>query len=562
MSLSRSIDLAITTLLVALAACAPAWKKTPHDRLFQYEPPITLVRSPSEQSPSDWWDHGMTSTVRPLGRLLSPGTYISRIAGGRPAGDVNAFGQVPDSTWFENRIGRGKLTSADAFRGAASDEGPAAGELRVIGGKIEGVSAGFVVRDSAKQIWFIKLDHPGFPELSTSAEVVASRLLWLAGYHVPSMHLLDVDRARFVLDPKAKAKDLYNRPIPLTRTTLDVLLANTNPDKTGRVRMLFSRQPAGVVLGSFSYRGIRADDPNDTIEHEHRRSLRGLWLFSAWLNNIDTRDANSLDMFRPIAKDGRGVVDHYLIDFGDSFGATGEGEKVAVESWEYLVDWSAMFRSLFSFGVGEPPYRKVKRSPVRSVGLFEAKLFDPDEWKSGFPNPAFAERTPGDEFWAASILARIQPDHIRAAVTAGRYREEGAQGQIVEVLLARRKKLLQHALLSSLELDRPRVVGKKLRLDDLRVLGELPQVGTITYVVRWNRTGRPDATLGRGELTEAASPEIDIDLTAALARARTGGKAFDEDPFLTVELTRYAGPRLQVHLRASGDELLPVAVDR
>ncbi|MBA2539876.1 MAG: hypothetical protein H0V17_09600 [Deltaproteobacteria bacterium] len=546
-------------ILCVLAACAPGWKQAPHDRLFQFDPPIALIRMPEGQSPSDWWDHVYQTTVRPLGRAISPGTYVGALVGGRAARDVNELGQVPDSSWFENRIGRRAITSDEAFRGEATDGGPASGPLLVVSGKIAGISAGFIVRDSARDVWYVKLDHPAFPELSTSAEVISSRLLWLAGYRVPSMHVLDIDRSRFVLAPSAKGKDEYNRAVWLTAQALALLLANTNPDANGRVRMLFSKQPPGKILGSFSYSGTRIDDRNDTIEHEHRRSLRGLWLFSAWLNNPDMRQANTLDMFRPIADDGRGIVEHYLIDFGDAFGSTGLGEKAAVEGWEYLVDWPEVFRNLISFGWRYPPYRRVKRSALRSVGLFEAIVFDPSQWKPEFPNPAFDQRTRGDLFWAASILARIQPDHIRATVTAGHYNETGAAARITEVLLARRAKLLRFALAGSLELDRPRVTGTRLRLDDLRALGDLPQIGSISYVVRWDRTRRIDPVLVQGTIVPGSKFEIEIELADAIAAARKAG--LEHDPFLTVALSRH-GTRLVVHLRVAGDRVVPISIDR
>ncbi len=546
-------------ILCVLAACTPSWKQGPHDRLFQYDAPVAFVRIPEGQSPSDWWDHVFQTTVRPLGRAISPGTYVAALVGGRAARDVNELGQVPDSSWFENRIGRRALTSDEAFRGEATDGGPAAGPLLVVQGKIGGISAGFVVRDSARQVWYAKLDHPAFPELSTSAEVIASRLLWLAGYRVPSMHVIDVERSRFVLAPAAKGKDEFNRAVWLTQQALDLLLANTNPDAAGRIRVLFSKQPPGKILGSFSYTSTRNDDRNDTIEHEHRRSLRGLWLFSAWLNNPDMRQANTLDMFRPITADGRGLVEHYLIDFGDAFGSTGLGEKAAVEGWEYLVDWPEVFRNLISFGLRYPPYRTVKRSDLRSVGLFEATVFDPAQWKPEYPNPAFDHRTRGDVFWAASILARIQPDHIRAAVTAGHYNEPGAAARIIEVLLARRTKLLRFAFAGSLELDRPRVTGTQFRIDDLRALGGLPQTGSISYVVRWDRTRRFDTVLARGTIVPTNHFELQIELAGAIAAARKAG--LEHDPFLTVDLSRH-GTRLVVHLRVAGDRVVPVSIDR
>lgn len=544
--------------ILALAACAPAWKDTPHDQLFQYEKRIGLVPKPTEREPSDWWDHGHKLFVRPLGRLISPGTYAQAAFGGPPARDVNRLGQVPDSTWFENRIGRRDYSVEEVFAGAAAGSGLASGPLTVISGKLEGVSAGFVVRDTAGDTWYLKLDHPAFPELSTSAEVITSRLLWLAGYRVPAMLVTDIERSRFVLAPQARTKDGRNARVPLTPQRLERLLANTNPNLAGKIRFLISKQPPGKILGPFSYQGQRGEDVNDTIPHEHRRSLRALWLFSAWVNNTDTREANTLDMFVPVSPDGRGIVEHYLIDFGDSFGSSGEGEKAAIEGYQYLVDWVSMFTNVVSLGFRYPSVGKVKRSPARAIGLFESEAFEPEDWKAELPNPAFDQRTHDDVFWAASILARIQPDHIRAAVAAGHYTEDAAVGAAATILLARRAKLLEMGLANRVAADRPRATGMMLKLDDLRALGGLGS-GPFKYVVRWSRTLRSDPVLARGEVT-AVEGELAIDLATAIVAARRHD-SFADDPFVTVELQQY-GRAMEVQLRVSGDRVTPIAVER
>ena len=108
----------LVACVLAVAACTPSWKQTPHDQMFQREAVQALIAEPASRSISDWWDRGRQSFVRPLGRALSPGHWIARAVGGRPAQDVNDLGQVPDSEWFENRIGRRAYTVDEAFRGA------------------------------------------------------------------------------------------------------------------------------------------------------------------------------------------------------------------------------------------------------------------------------------------------------------------------------------------------------------------------------------------------------------------------------------------------------------
>ena len=127
----------------------------------------------------------------------------------------------------------------------------------MISGKLEGVSAGFVVRDYGREVWFVKLDHPAFPELSTSAEVIASRLLWLAGYHVPAMHVLDVELSRLVLDPKATTQGSLQ---PLDTAAAEAL-ARCSPTRTrsstGRIRVLLSRSPRAIARSVLLSRDAR-----------------------------------------------------------------------------------------------------------------------------------------------------------------------------------------------------------------------------------------------------------------------------------------------------------------
>lgn len=65
--------------------------------------------------------------------------------------------------------------------------------------------------------------------------------------------------------------------------------------------------------------GTRPDDPNDIFPHEHRRELRGLRAFSAWLNHDDSRSVNTLDTL--VEVEGRRVLRHHLIDFGSTLGS-------------------------------------------------------------------------------------------------------------------------------------------------------------------------------------------------------------------------------------------------
>ena len=49
------------------------------------------------------------------------------------------------------------------------------------------------------------------------------------------------------------------------------------------------------MIGGFRYDSTRPDDPNDLVPHQHRRELRALRVFGAWVNLTDMKAGNTLD---------------------------------------------------------------------------------------------------------------------------------------------------------------------------------------------------------------------------------------------------------------------------
>ena len=554
-------------LLLELMGCGPGWKEGPQDARFQHAAAPALHRRPQGESLSgDWWDAALESTFRPLGRGLSPARWAEGAGLRQEALDVNAFDEVPDSTWWENRIGRHAVTPAEIERGPGSPTGPASGPLTVVSGKLEGATPGVVVRDTAGVIWYLKFDPPAFRELSTGAELVGQRILYYAGYPVPEMQVFELALDRLVLDPRAQHRGRYGGLEQLDRRQLDALLTNLNPSRSRRIRALASRALVGDPIGPFSYTGVRVDDPNDRISHERRRTLRGFWLFSAWLNNTDVRRENTLDTFVTVdSRRGLGYVRHFLIDFGDSLGAAGERGKYLGEGYEQHVDWAAMGGRLITLGLRYPYWLWVRRSPYPAVGLFESKVFDPDRWEPDSINPAFIQATRRDRFWAASLLARFDRQRVEAAVRAAHYSDPRAAALIVQILMERRAKVLAYATLRMAPLVDPEVRGTVVSMRDLEEVAGLPpprEGRRYRWSVRWNRSGRPDCELERGEGGAAR-----LDLGPAIRRVRLrDADGFASDPFLTVSFWRprhgRAGARVEVHIRIHGDRLVLAGLER
>lgn len=546
-----------TTFLLALSlGCAgPSWRQTPHDRYFQRTPaPKPHVR-PKSAHPYDWWYAIVHTTARPFGEVLSPGHYVDMIAGEPRPLDVNEFGQVLDSTWFFNRINRYALSPEEVARGPNRLDGAAPGPLDVLGGKLEGATPGLIVQDQRGIVFVVKFDPPAYPELASNAEVIATKILYAAGYNVPENYVVDMELSRLVLSPDAVTSGEYGEEVPLTPRRLDDLLTHVNPYPNGRVRALFSRYLEGEIIGPFSYRGLRTDDPNDRIPHEDRRSLRGLSMFSAWLNNTDTRSSNTLDVFVPTRSAGPklGYVKHYLLDFGDALGAAGVKPKYVGQGYQHRIDWGEIGAGIFSIGIYYPPWLAQHRSPYRSVGVFEAEVFSPELWAPTIPNPAFDKAGILDRYWAASIIARFTPDQLAAVVRSASYSERGAAEWVLRVLSQRQFAILQQTFRRVLPLEDPRVEGGTiLAMTDLAVKSNLISEGSrrYRYDVEWK-----GETLATGAVDR---PRIDLGSVIDPETASTG------DPFFTVTwgVAGKDGPTTKVHLRAAGRVVFPVGMTR
>ena len=105
----------------------------------------------------------------------------------------------------------------------------------------------------------------------------------------------------------------------MRQSDIEGVLNSSAPRPKGRFRGVASLFLKGKPAGPFRYFGTRADDPNDIVPHEHRRDLRGLRVFAAWVNHNDSKSLNSLDML--VDRRGDRFIKHNLIDFSAVFGA-------------------------------------------------------------------------------------------------------------------------------------------------------------------------------------------------------------------------------------------------
>ena len=364
------------------------------------------------------------------------------------ASNVNTLDEVPDSAWFTNRHGKHRLSRAELKRGPNRDDGPDPRTIWTItGGKQGGLTPGFEMVDAKGVRYVIKLDPVGLPELSSAAEVIATKLFHAIGYNVPENHIVEVHPETFVIASSALIEDEFGKTHTLTERRLKRMLARIPRLVDGRVRVTASRYLDGEPIGPFRYYGTRSDDPNDIVPHEDRRELRGLRLFAAWMNHDDVRAHNTLDTWN---LDGnRHYVRHHLIDFGSTFGSGTVDLRVPNLGFHSWLDLDLVRKNALGFGFHTPRYRQVDWPhfpEYASVGRFEAEAFDPEGWKPDYPNPAFRRMTDRDALWAAKIIAAFSREDLQAIVSTGRFSDPAQERYFLDTLHARQVKVLRRYL--------------------------------------------------------------------------------------------------------------------
>ena len=358
----------------------------------------------------------------------------------QPALNINTLGEVPDSSWFQNRHGKTRMSVEDLVRGPNTGSGPSMdGPWFVVGAKTEGITPGFRIRDSRGDVYFIKFDPPQNPEMATAAEVISTKFFHAMGYNVPENYLAFFTRQQLRADPKATITDATGRERQLEDADLDMILASVNKFQGGRYRAVASKQLQGVPLGPFQYHGNRPDDPDGYLcRRASPRASRDA-RFRAWLNHDDSRAINSLDML--VGQPGRRHVRHYLIDFGSTLGSGSVSAQKPRAGWEYMWEPATTFKRIATLGLWDKKWIRVSYPNHPSIGRFESTWFEPQNWKPEYPNPAFLNATDDDTYWAAKIVMSFTSDEIRAIVKTGQLSDPVAEDYLVNTLMERRDKI-------------------------------------------------------------------------------------------------------------------------
>ncbi len=477
-----------------LAACASSKPDIPPVR-FANAPPVRVVNDRRNVTKKPALRRFVLLYWHVEGSMRRPVTRALEVPQPRRALGVNAFDEVPDSTWFTNRIGARTVTPAEIAAppgGIGSPEGYK--PWTVVSTKTGGTQVGLIIRDTRGEKWLLKFDRRWLPEAETAAHAIVGRLLWAVGYNVTEDYVIDIPRTELLLSPKAVLKEPFGPPQRLTRDRLDRILEYAYVYPDGRYRGLVSRLLPGTPLGGHPSEGVRKDDPNDLIPHERRRDLRGAGPVFAWVDYQDVQEGNYLDMYVADPVDpSRRYVKHYVLDFGQSLGVMGATSKNPRTSYEYYVDVGRMAGSFLTFGLTPRPWEQRDLTGLRGVGAFDAKTFVPHRWKPTTPSYIplqVADRF--DVFWGAKLVLKMTREQIAAAVSAGRLTDPRSSAYLIDTLVARQRKVAIDAFARVAPLDEPRFVAGDLCFTDLSLAYKLLRPGTPTsYTLEtFDRDGR------------------------------------------------------------------------
>lgn len=393
------------------------------------------------------WDAADNTVFRPISGTFAVKSYGKAL-------NVNAVDEVPDSSWFENRIGQKPMTPEEVAKGPCKvlldeREWPD-GSWLIDEGKPNGATPGFRIKLPELGKFMLKSDTREQPERPSAASAIVVRLYHAVGFNVACDSVVYFDPKVLKLTPGLESTDNTKVTKPFDQKALEAVL-DFNVKRGKEIRMQSSQWLPGKPLGPFSYEGVRDDDPNDVIPHEDRRDLRGSRMMAAWTQHFDAREQNTMASWMPDddkKPDSPGFVKHFILDVSDCFGSTWPWDRISRRlGHSYYLDVGDVGVDFLTLGLLSRPWDRARPHPNADLfGYYRAIDFEPDQWKAGYPNPTFNAMDEEDGAWISRIIARLTPEHVRAAIKTGRLTNPVHEQYLFEVVLARQRRILRRFL--------------------------------------------------------------------------------------------------------------------
>ena len=460
-------DPRIACLALALTACAAVDRPFPLRAPMWRDPDLTPVTARCHPEP-DKKDPGHISCAPEVddattiwdgvdNMLFRPASEGVGIVTSGESVDVNSMDEVPDSSWFTNRIGIHPVSLEQLELGSCAPEQLLDGATAADGtwvvdkGKNGGSTDGFRVNIPGKGKYLFKADDLEWPEHSSAAQTIGGKAMHAAGYFTSCEQIVVFRPSALKLIPGLTWKHNFGDELPFDQKALDGVLGHSS-HRGPLVRMQASAWLPGSNIGAFRFEGTRGDDPNDVVPHQDRRELRGLRLLAAWLDRHDERAGNTVDMWRsenPSAPDASpGHVVHNQLDASEILGSTWDWDPISIcLGTSYVFDWGDLASDFVTLGTRRRAWDTVRRTPGEEFfAYYNVEDFDPAGWKNEYPVSAFSRMTERDGAWMARILARFTPEVVEGLTLSGQLSDPKKTLYLHSVLEGRLEKILERYL--------------------------------------------------------------------------------------------------------------------
>jgi hypothetical protein len=350
--------------------------------------------------------------------------------------DASSIDEVPPSSWY-----RGAPYPKNPLRGYRRDGPPEPPFTMSADAPVSGTRGAMAMVDARGLAYEIVPDVRGRGGMRSSADAIASRLVYMLGYRTAEVYVIPWDDGTVV----------------------------------GAVRW-----PVGIDLGPTPIGAQRDDDPNDHLPHIERRTLRAFGSLAAWLGITRLDPAMLRDVY--VGEPDQGHVEHWIVGLD---GALGVDAYFAALAWARNEDReeTSFFLRLFSLGLSPKPAAFEPAPPFASVGLLDEHLV-PEFHQIGPPFEPFDRLQPADTYWMAKRIAALPLGAIGEAIIAGGL-EPAAQHWLYQVLELRRAAVIAWAFDLVTPCDPVAVEPNALVLGDLALATSVSPAAERDYVVRY-----------------------------------------------------------------------------
>jgi hypothetical protein len=410
-----------------------------------------------------------------------------------PPGDINALDDVPRSRWFS------PLDVEDgSFEMAYAEGGPPVPPYRVLLERAPSGNGGIPVIDGLGRRFELRRDPPDRQEVRTAAAAISARIVRALGYLVPEVYVTDASEGDFAIAPgeqhplsilsgtEPTEPDIVRKQLV---NSLTEWLESAPPNGKGAFRFSATRWPPGADMGRTAVAGTRADDPNDRVPHEHRRTLRALKLVGAWLGMTRFTPHDLRDVYA--GTPGAGHLLHHVVGMDKSLGTEAIIGKRPEQKDEMFL--------LATLGFAPDPNIPPTQRKYVAIGAIGEEI-DPGQYGPALPFPPMENTDGADAFWIAKRIAAVSEELILYAVRAGKVSNGTARKLLFELILARQRRVVEWGYAQATACDVEAVDERGIVVVDRAVAAGFTKGKGTEYVVSYfdsnGDPSHPGAVLG------------------------------------------------------------------